>query len=278
MGRRRREGGLIEALALLPWWACLLLAALSYVLLSALAAGPVDPRDPAGAVLKAAAGGFRWALPILFTAAAALSFIARRQREALLDSARQDGPAAVASMSWRDFELLIGEAFRQRGYRVQEHGAGGADGGIDLVLTRDGQKTLVQCKHWKAYKVGVSVVRELFGVMTAKGAARGIVVTSGRFTDEAAAFAKQASIDVLDGTALAALIEEGRASKVAGRTGAAASPAPASARSDASAEASPDCPDCGAPMTQRVAKRGANEGRAFWGCSTYPRCRGTRAL
>ena len=25
---------------------------------------------------------------------------------------------------------------------------------------------LVQCKHWKAWKVGVKVVREVFGVMT----------------------------------------------------------------------------------------------------------------
>jgi restriction system protein len=259
----------------------LALAVVSYWGLSALAAAAAAPTTsgvPTVNLLAAIAGGLRWVLPLLFLAGVVASLVARAKRSSLINAAHARGSASVAGMNWQEFELLIGEAFRQRGYRVEERGGSGADGGIDLVLKRDGQKTLVQCKHWKVYKVGVSVVRELYGVMTATGAARGIVVTSGRFTDDAAAFAKQTSIDLLDGAALAALIEEGRASKVAGRAGAAASPAPASASTDTSAEASPDCPACGAPMTQRVAKRGANEGRAFWGCSTYPRCRGTRAL
>ena len=36
----------------------------------------------------------------------------------------------------------------------------------------------------------------------------------------------------------------------------------------------PACPRCGSPMVLRTAKRGAREGKQFWGCSTYPRCRG----
>ena len=74
-------------------------------------------------------------------------------------------------MNWRDFELLVGEAFRLRGYTVTETGGGGADGGIDLQLTRGGETFLVQCKQWKAYKVSVNVVRELYGVMAAQAAA-----------------------------------------------------------------------------------------------------------
>jgi four helix bundle suffix protein len=38
----------------------------------------------------------------------------------------------------------------------------------------------------------------------------------------------------------------------------------------------PDCPDCGKPMRKRIAKQGANAGKAFWGCSGYPDCRGIR--
>ena len=34
------------------------------------------------------------------------------------------------------------------------------------------------------------------------------------------------------------------------------------------------CPKCGSAMVQREAKRGANAGNTFWGCSTYPKCRG----
>lgn len=37
----------------------------------------------------------------------------------------------------------------------------------------------------------------------------------------------------------------------------------------------PACPQCGAQMVQRLASQGARAGQLFWGCSTYPKCRGT---
>lgn len=55
-------------------------------------------------------------------------------------------------MSWQEFELLVGEAFRLQGYEVAEIGGGGPDGGVDLVLRKDREKFLVQCKQWKAFK------------------------------------------------------------------------------------------------------------------------------
>ena len=36
----------------------------------------------------------------------------------------------------------------------------------------------------------------------------------------------------------------------------------------------PDCPKCARPMVRRTARRGANAGGEFWGCSEFPRCRG----
>ncbi len=36
---------------------------------------------------------------------------------------------------------------------------------------------------------------------------------------------------------------------------------------------SPTCPKCGSPMVKRTGSRGE-----FWGCSTYPKCKGTRNL
>jgi ATP-dependent DNA helicase RecQ len=38
----------------------------------------------------------------------------------------------------------------------------------------------------------------------------------------------------------------------------------------------PDCPTCSTPMTLRTAKFGKNAGGRFWGCSDYPKCKGTR--
>jgi hypothetical protein len=36
---------------------------------------------------------------------------------------------------------------------------------------------------------------------------------------------------------------------------------------------SPLCPKCGQPMVIRVASKGSNAGKKFWGCSNYPRCK-----
>jgi len=38
----------------------------------------------------------------------------------------------------------------------------------------------------------------------------------------------------------------------------------------------PACPLCGKPMRQRTAPQGPNAGKAFWGCTAYPDCRGVR--
>ena len=58
-------------------------------------------------------------------------------------------------VSWQQFEALVGEAFLRKGYAVTET-ASGADGGIDLVLKKQNEAFLLQCKQWKAYKVGLS--------------------------------------------------------------------------------------------------------------------------
>lgn len=43
-------------------------------------------------------------------------------------------------------------------------------------------------------------------------------------------------------------------------------------------ESTDACPQCGSKLIQRVAKKGRGEGKAFWGCSSYPKCRFTRPV
>ena len=76
------------------------------------------------------------------------------------------------------------------------------------MLRKGGDKFLVQCKQWKVFTVRVNVVRELYGVMAANGAAGGFVVTSGRFTEDAKAFANGRNITLMDGDALLKLIKQ----------------------------------------------------------------------
>jgi restriction system protein len=84
----------------------------------------------------------------------------------------------------------------------------GPDGGVDLGLTKHGQRFLVQCKHWRKRQVGVTVVRELNGVVSAQGAHGGFIVTGGEFSREAREFAESCDIKLIDGPALEELIRE----------------------------------------------------------------------
>ena len=224
----------------------------------------------------------QYILPILCLGGAGMSAWRRRARQNLVtDVAQSKATDALDGMSWREFEMLVGEGFRLQGYQVVETGGGGADGGVDLVLTKPGknggEKFLVQCKQWRAFKVGVDVVRELYGVMAARGATGGFVVTSGRFTDEAITFASGRNVNLVDGPKLRGLIRKAKAGIDCSPARAAAAVAPAVQPSPASTQAS-SCPLCSKPMVRRTARRGTNAGSEFWGCTGYPACRDTRPI
>ena len=209
-------------------------------------------------------------------AGAAASAIKQNRRRQLLDN--QTDLPSLRSLSWREFEQLVGEAYRRQGYDVEETGGGGADGGIDLLLRGHGETVLVQCKQWRAQQVGVDKVRELFGVLTAERANRGILVTSGTFTNDAQSFKVGKPLILVDGPALAALVRDVRAP--AARIGPPPIPTPHRATvqpSDSPTDMQPACPLCNAPMALRTARRGPNAGNQFYGCTRYPDgCRGTR--
>lgn len=288
MGRKRQSPAedFMDLVALMPWWAGVTLGVVSYLVLHRLAVPPVvtlgtPPADVVkGSLISALATAGQYLVPLLCGFGAIASAMRRRHRVALFNKAASSTPkAAIAEMSWREFEMLVGEAYRLHGYSVMEMGGGGADGGVDLVLRRDAERFFVQCKHWKSSTVGVTVVRELFGVMSARGATGGAVVTGGTFTAEAKAFAAECRIQLVDGTALPELLRHAKAMHTKGpveRMEGARAPARAAASPPVQAEAIPACPSCGSTMVRRTARKGASAGAQFWGCSRFPACRGTR--
>jgi restriction system protein len=140
-------------------------------------------------------------------------------------------------------------------------------------LFREGRLILVQCKHWKVWKVGVKIVRELRGVVSSEGADGGIVVTSGKFSGDAVDFARTSGIRLVDGEELLLMIRAVQRRPQAQAT-TASSVAPVVAPVAAPDTLTPACPKCGGVMVLRTARQGANAGGRFWGCSGYPRCRG----
>jgi restriction system protein len=202
-----------------------------------------------------------------FGVIACLSFLFEKKRQSLVD--RQTSLETLRGVSWKDFEFLVAEAYRRRGYQVDYSLGKGADGGVDLVLRKAGRISFVQCKQWKAFSVGASVIREQFGIMTSEKADEAIIVTSGRFTSEAVSFAQGKPIQLVDGQRLLELVKQGqnRAPNSNGH-GPSASQKPVQ----------PLCPKCGKTMILRTARHGQNAGNNFWGCTDYPGCNGTRDI
>jgi restriction system protein len=148
---------------------------------------------------------------------------------------------------------------------VNRRGGAKADGGIDLILERDGNRTAVQCKHWQKWNVGVKTVRELLGAMTAERIERGILVTLRGYTDAAAHFAKEHGVELLAEDGLISLLDS------------------ANLKTDQEFlrlinDRRKFCPKCESEMVLRTSKKGSNAGSQFWGCSTFPRCRFTLAV
>jgi restriction system protein len=291
MSRRGKSSpieDLIELLARLPWWVCVLLAVLSYAVLSYLAKpAPLIAVQPGQigqamtySIFKALAMAGQYLVPMACLFAAIGSAVGRRHRSQLVTRvAGTTDTDVLHGMSWRDFEILIGEAFRLQGYQVTELGGNGPDGGVDLVLRKDGEKFLVQCKQWKALKVGVQTVRELYGVMAANDATGGFVVTSGRFTEEATEFARGRNVRLLDRSQVIGLIKSAKTARSAPQSfPPIRPPARTESTTELRSESPPPCPSCARTMVPRVAKRGQQAGNSFWGCPSYPVCKGTRPM
>lgn len=262
MARRNEDSfeELLEVLADSPWWVSIVVGLFVYALLRFILPAIWPDSKTFEGMTAATMSQFAW-FSIIFVVPALVSAFRSARKRRMLD--KQYGIESIRRLPWKQFEELLGEAYRRQGFTVFENPGVGADGGIDLTIKKDGATYLVQCKHWKVDKVGVKVVREMLGLVTAHGATRAIVVTSGVFTKEAADFAAAQRIQLVDGDNLVRLIGSVQAQ-----------PALASAAEPAAARV---CPQCGRQLVLRQARRGPNAGGQFWGCTGYPECRHTEA-
>jgi restriction system protein len=212
----RRANSIFEDIADItskfPWWVGVSLALFSFLFLHSYAGKELPPVAISGidGIFKNVLPGLlhvlalfgQIVLPVAFLLGSMASVILNFKRTKLYDkTSRSVSQNSLGNMSWQDFEFLVGEYFRRRQFSVEKTKSG-ADGGVDLIAAKGTEKYLIQCKHWKANKVGVNVVRELLGVMVGVGATGGFVVTSGEFTKDAIDFAKANNILILDGKEL----------------------------------------------------------------------------
>jgi restriction system protein len=189
------------------------------------------------------------------SATVAASDANQAERPSTIDLVQQ-----LRSIDWFQFEQMVALVYRKQGYAVSRRGGANPDGGIDLVIERDGTRTAVQCKHWKTWNVGVKAVREFLGALTDAGIQRGLFITLGNPTRDAAQLADKHSIQVVNETDLARMLEA---------TDARFDPAALEILLDTRKL----CPKCERKMVLRTARNGS--GNKFWGCSGFPRCRST---
>jgi restriction system protein len=245
----------------IPWWITIPVAGLLFFFVPDVYSAPENFSDPSAMAAAMVAmlfkGLLKYVLPMALVLGAGMNIFKLFKSESLFKTIKKVGVReTIAKLSWQDFEFLLSEWFKKEGFSTELTGGGGADGGVDIKLYKDGELYLVQCKHYKAWKVSVKVVRELYGVMAAENAVGGYVITSGKFTRDAIAFAESTNITLVDGDKLEETMD-----------------LPKTTETKETVLGSKPCPRCGSELVERKSKRGK-----FIGCSSYPKCRYTQDL
>ena len=196
----------------------------------------------------------------LFSSIAAKVSLASRQSKR---GPEQWTPELLKRLEWRRFEELCAAYFEALGFRV-ELAANGAEGGTISLYNKGAQTTsiLVQCRPWDAHRIGIKPVRALRGAMTSGNIGEGVLVTSGKFTQEARDFAGKEKISLIDGAALVDKITT-------------LAPETTLELLRFATEGDYQTPTCPACTIKMIKRKSTSHGRAYWGCRNYPGCKHT---
>lgn len=114
------------------------------------------------------------------------------------------------AMSGVEFENLCASLVAGLGFSVEMTKASG-DGGIDIIANSAMPlykgKYIIQCKRYTG-TVGEPILRDLYGVVMAEHANKGILMTTGTFTHSAIAFAEGKPLELIDIDGILALINQ----------------------------------------------------------------------
>ena len=113
-------------------------------------------------------------------------------------------PRKFDDLSGSDFEKLLYRLFSAMGGAVQLTGKTGDQGG-DLIINKDGLRTLVQAKRYSG-NVPNEAVQQAIAAMKFYDCNRALVVTNSEFTREAIELAKVDNVDLLSKNELSGLI------------------------------------------------------------------------
>jgi restriction system protein len=263
----------LEALLLrLPWWAGLLCAFVTYLILRPIAGW----RDPAatgtldtaltavGQLFVGLAGVAQYLIPLAFLALAAVAaFLHWKRRDIYHSLIFNPGGAGARRLSRDEVMLLVAAAYRARGFQVRSATAATSGRGFDLELRRGDALILLHLRHWKSSVLDAAPLLQLYHALEQIGADRVLILISGRFTPEAESFAADKPMDLIDGRGLKRLVTsrpsttfDGIGEAIFGRL---------ARRGDGRARDSAGSGRRWGPAADRVAECGADEGERTLG-------------
>ncbi|MNL15071.1 Restriction endonuclease [compost metagenome] len=111
-----------------------------------------------------------------------------------VDRELRKNPDVIAKMNKTAFEKYMQDILREHYCKKVLHVGRSCDGGVDLLMIDDEERTLVQVKNRMLHKSeGSPVVRDLLGAMVQKNTFNGLILSTGRhFTKEAVKTAEEA--------------------------------------------------------------------------------------
>ena len=107
-----------------------------------------------------------------------------------------------------DFEGLCSELFESLGY-IAKLTPPTNDGGYDILLTRGGEKTIVECKCYSiGHKVGRPNIQKLVGANNVVLADKMIFITTSDFSGAAISYAEEVEVKLINGNKLMELLHK----------------------------------------------------------------------
>jgi|CXWL01.1.fsa_nt_gi hypothetical protein len=92
-----------------------------------------------------------------------------------------------------EFENLCTKIFERLKWGEVEHIGFVKDGGRDIIIHQPHGSIIIECKHQPNTSIGRPIVQKLHSAVISSGAVKGIVITTGKFSNDAIEHAKEIS-------------------------------------------------------------------------------------
>lgn len=129
-----------------------------------------------------------------------------QKRKELEKIKQQNTLNQIKQMDYREFERFVKQLFEWMGYQAKLTPIA-MDGGKDIILNKNGEKAIVECKRYNKPKVTRPDVQKFHSALIDCRAVKGYYVTTGEFTKPAKDYCIDKPIDLINGEELVKMLQ-----------------------------------------------------------------------